>query len=140
MSINFEREGRTEPQQMPEGKDTFSAWKSKGIGHKTKRILSNMDTLNAFDATTDSFAFDMRLFSTVLLHIKNIGANSITYQVIACLDPSIWEVIVSPTALATNTSTKQTITEKWNYVKVQIRATVGGSQGKVNAFANGKNP
>lgn len=138
MSINFEREGKRDAYTMPDQKDTHGAWKSKGCGYKTKRVLQDYITSDAYE---DSLIFDMRLFSKALIHIDEIaGVNAIKYTVLACLDPSIWETIKTETPVLAGATAKEVVTDAWNWLKVQVASNVGGSAGKVNVFINGKTP
>jgi len=123
---------------MPEGRDTHEAWKSKGTGYKTKRVLQNEVTQDSY---VDSLAFDMRLFSKVLIHIKEVGGiNGILYNVLACLNPSQWETVKSAQPINAGQTKVELITDPYNWVKVQVATQVIPLAGKVTAFINGKTP
>ena len=139
MSVMFESEGRREPFSMPPQRDTHKAWKSKAIGYKTKRLYEkDFITGNAYQ---DSLVFDMRLFSKVLIHIKEVGAtNAIKYNLLACLDPSMWKALKSDQAVVAGAEATEAVTDAWNWVKLQVASSVADSAGKVNAFITGKTP
>lgn len=135
--IGYTRRGAEQPPSMPEGYDYHGAFKSKGVGYGTKRILRDHLTSDNYE---DSVVFDMRLFSRVLIHIKELNVNAVSYNLLACVDPSQWEALKSDQALAKAATAKEIVTDPYNWVKIQVKSTAPGSAGKVNAFISGKTP
>lgn len=71
-------------------------------------------------------------------HLQNTGANSITYTVIASNDLTFadakWIQVVAPAAIAAAGVDSQFLdTGRFLFYKVQVKATVGGSQGTLVA-------
>jgi len=137
-AISYVRRGSEPPPSMPSYADTHEAWKSKGTGYKTKKVFDNFLTSDNYE---DSLIFDMRFFSKVLIHIKEIGGTkAIKYKVLACLDPSIWEALKSDVVVSASGSAVETLSDAWNWVKIQVASNVSGQAGKINAFIEGKTP
>jgi len=138
-AIHYTKRGSEAPASMPQHYDTHEAWKSKGIGYKTKILFQNAVTTDTY-TDNESPVFDMRLFSRAVVHLKELNVNAVTYNILVCIDPSQWETLYTDQALAKNGTAKQTITDPWNWVKVQVKTAVSPNAGKVNAFINGKTP
>jgi len=139
MSAHFTKRGSEAPFSMPADSDTHEAWKSKGTGYKTKRVLQNETTKDTYDV--ESKVFDMRLFSKALVHLKEIGGtNAIKYNLLGSIDGSIWEALKSDIAVLTGATAKEPVTDAWNWLKLQVASNVPASAGKVTAFINGKTP
>jgi hypothetical protein len=134
----FESEGRHEPFSMPAQRDTHKGGSGKSR-YKTKRLFE--PAFLTSDSYQDSLVFDMRMFARVLVHLKEVGgSNAIKYNILACLDPSMWKAIKTDQALTAGSEATEAITEAWNWVKLQVASNVAGNAGKVNAFATGKTP
>lgn len=138
MSVMFESEGRREPFSMSPQKDTHKGGSGKSR-YKTKRLYEPAFlTSNDYQ---DSLVFDMRMLTRALIHIKEVGgANAIKYNLLACLDPSMWKALKADQALTAGSEATEVVTDAWNWVKLQVASNVTDSAGKVNAFATGKTP
>lgn len=90
------------------------------------------------DNYEDSEILDARLLRDKVFHIKNThAANSITYKLLACIDPSLWTEIVPAAPLAASAEAITTSTAVWAYYKLQVKSTVAATAGKVRAFMSG---
>jgi len=137
MSVQFENEGKQEPFSMPAQKDTQKGGSAKGR-YKTKRLFQGFVTSDDYE---DSFVFDMRMFPRALIHIKETGgSNAIKYNLLGCLDPSMWYLLKSDEVVTAGSEATEAITEAWNWLKLQVASNVSGNAGTVNAFGNGKTP
>lgn len=125
---------------MPADSDTHEAWKSKGAGYKTKRVLENEITADTF--TVESKVFDMRLFSKALVHVKEVGGtNAIKYNLLGCIDGSIWLTLTpAPVVVLAGAIGKEIVTDAYSWLKLQVASNVPASAGKVTAFISGKTP
>ena len=94
-------------------------------------------------ATTDDYASALKLqvptqMQKVMFHLKENDTNDVKYQVLGSMDDVVYEEAVAEAILAKNGSIKLTaIDEPWPYLDLQIKASVGSSQGKVTAYASG---
>ena len=110
---------------------------SKGILFKRQRVFNQFFTSDSYK---DSLIFDARLFSKVLIHIKEIGGSySIYYQIWVCIDPTIWELLKED-ILGAKLTRIETLTDAWSYVKIAVKSYTAGNPAKVNAFIGGKTP
>lgn len=97
----------------------------------------------ATQSTTDSFAvldenWNSGNLARKTIVIQNEGSsNSIDYRIQGSLDETNWITIVTSTALANSTLASENINNFWKYLRVQVRATTGGSQSTVSAEAAG---
>lgn len=137
MAIHYVKRGTDAPPSMPEAFDYHGAFKSKGIGYGTKQVFKNHLTSNEYE---NSLVFDMRLFSRVLIHIRELNVNAVKYNVLACVDPSQWETVKADQAILKAKTALEPITEAYNWVKIQVASNVADTHGKVNAFIEGKTP
>jgi hypothetical protein len=140
MSVHFTKRGSETPFSMPTDSDTHEAWKSKGAGYKTKRVLHNEVTTDAFDV--ESKVFDMRLLSKALVHVKEVGGtNAIKYNLLGSIDGSIWATLNAvPTVVLAGALGKELVTDAYSWLKLQVASNLAGNAGKVTAFINGKTP
>jgi len=114
-------------------KSGHSLWKRRRlfeVGHKVGTTYE------------DSKIFDARFFKEKTFHIlnKDTGIN-LTYKVLACNNPSIWETLEDRdgnsefTVLPTK-SDYQTSTEGWAFYKLQVKSA--SSSVEVEAYASGR--
>jgi len=85
--------------------------------------------------TTDNYAsvqsggFLVRGYRQKLIEIQNKhSTNALLWKALASNDGSIWHEIQAEATLAANTPAKTTNDEPWDYIDVQVRASVAGSQ------------
>jgi hypothetical protein len=93
--------------------------------------------------TTDSYVdgeiLDARLLKDKLLHIKNThAANSLTYKLLACIDPNLWTELVAATPLAATVEAITPSAVAWAYYKLQVISTVAATPATVRAFMSGE--
>lgn len=111
---------------------------TKHILWKRQRVFHNHITSDNYE---DSLIFDARLFSHIVVNIKNNHAsNSIYYKILACINPDIWEELVAETLLSANSSDKHSLTDPWAYLKIQVKSASAGNAGKVTAYISGRTP
>lgn len=116
--------------------------KAKGIIYKRQRVLKKETTKDAY---ADSYIFDARLYKNVLIHVINKHtSNSITFKVLACIDPNDWSTLeedgVSEFPVLATKDKALSLTVAWAYVKVQVKSTTAGNAGTVNAYIAGSTP
>ena len=100
------------------------------------RVFKDFITSNGYK---DSIIFDARLLKDVLFHLKNLdAANTLSFKILACGEPDVWEVIKAETDLAAATSTYETSTEPWAFVKIQVKSKVAGTPAKITAYIGGQ--
>lgn len=116
--------------------------KAKGIIYKRQRVIQNETTTDLY---VDSLIFDARLYKNVLIHVINKHAsNSITFKVLACIDPKDWSTLeeagVSEFAVAGTKDKVLNFTVAWAYVKIQRKTTTSPNHGTVNGYIAGMTP
>jgi hypothetical protein len=72
----------------------------------------------------------------MMVYIKELGVNSITYKVLGSVNDVDYEDEVEEAAL-TNTFATHEITKAWRFIDVQIKSTVEDSNGQVNIAVSG---
>ena len=113
---------------------------------RTTQLLESIILTPADQETTDSYAdvtgseIDAYSQSLVSYTVKNTdGANSIDYKVLASIDGTTYVEVQAEASLATGaTGTYATTTAAYRYYKIQVKATVGGSQGDAQVRAIAK--
>lgn len=80
---------------------------------------------------------DMRLYRALVIQLINLDTtNDLLYKVEACLSPNAkWEEIVAETTITANASGdasgKQSLTDAWAFIRVQIKSSAGTVGAKV---------
>jgi len=107
-------------------------------GKKTKVFDDKATT----DDYVDSIIVSVFGFARSLISIKEVDTNAIKYKILATADQydsdAPWHEIVAETTLAKNGSAAHGCAEAYDAIKIQIKASVGSTQGKVNAWINRK--
>ena len=103
--------------------------------YRTQPVLKDCSTTNSY---TDSEIFDARLYKTKLVHIRNKHAsNAIKLKILGCKDPSEWKELKSEIILDEGSELYEIITEKWAFLKVQVKSESLDNPGTVEAFIDG---
>jgi len=92
--------------------------------------------------TTNSYVdgeiLDARLLDKKIFHIKNThSANSLSYKLLACIDPKVWTELKGATALAAAAEAIETSIVPWTYYKIQVKSSVDDTPATVRAFMSG---
>lgn len=99
------------------------------------KSVSSVATTNDY---ADLIAVEVPTFvKEVLIWLKEENTNAIKYIIYGSQDNSRWETLLAETVLAKNGSTYETVKEPWLYLKVQHKASVGGTQGATTCFMTG---
>jgi len=104
----------------------------------------------ASQVTTDAYADILEIsredvdLPVILIEVLEIGGvNGITYRVLASEDATNWKQLTSNVdsltewPVAASGHSYQTLTDAWLNLKVQVKATVGASQGTVRCIISG---
>ena len=73
----------------------------------------------------------------VLIHLKELKVNSVTYTILASNDDVTYETLLGTTTLLKDASAYQIVGDSWRFIDIQIAALVGGAQGSVKVVAVG---
>lgn len=139
MGLSISQFNKTEQDIRLEPKfDTEEGSKSDHNLGKKRRVLDKEVTIDAYQ---DSKVFDMRFYKDILISIKEVGGvNAIKYNVLACIDPTIWETLASDIPVSQSSSKYYTVSDAWLFIKVQVASNVAGNAGKATVFIGGKTP
>ena len=135
------------PLEIPADADTEEGSKERTLWKRRRLFgIKNASTPNVTpeivtDAYMDSKTFDARFYREKLFHIINRHAtNSLTYKVLACIDPSKWKELTGEIPLAALAEATETSEYSWAYYKLQVKNTVGASVALVEAYGAGRTP
>lgn len=114
--------------------ETISSFKTK-LWKRIEAYTVNLPTTNSY---VDSEILDARLLKDKVFHIGNSHAvNSLTYKLLACIDPKFWTEIVAAAPLAAGAEAITTSTAIWAFYKFQVKSTVANTPATVFAFMSG---
>ena len=100
------------------------------------KATSNIETTNDYAA-----AITVQIppqISKLLIHLKEENTNNILFKIQGAMDEEFTdpEELKSETQLTKNSSTYETISEPWLFVRVMHKAAVADSQGKTSCVVS----
>ncbi len=103
--------------------------------YKRQALFENYSTTDSY---TDSEAFDARFYKTKLIQVYNKHkSNAINFRILGSMEPLKWEEIKPETTLEAGSEVYEMVTEKWAFLKIQVKSASLSNAGIVDVFIDG---
>jgi hypothetical protein len=105
-----------------------------------KRVKAFQDYITT-DSYVDSLILDARLFNRKVFSLKNKHpSNALKWNLLACIDPRNWHILVADSVLNNATSTYTKDSDGWAFYKLQVKANSSGNQALIDAWMSEVSP